>query len=910
MHGLRFRVARAGAISSLARVAVWGCVLCGPMAFAQVPSTDWIMAGANPGRTSWVSSEVRGNLSPVWSVPIEPYVAPRTQVVATAGRIYLSTSRGLYCFDATRGQLQWIYPTRFPLGHSPTVVGGTAYVGGLDRRIHAVNATTGRRVWTSPQAGAGFQTNPLVLNGRVIAGNRDGYLYAYDAASGSLLWTFGTDGPILFSAAAYDGRVYFASNDSHAYAVTEAGELVWKSAKLPGSGFHSWWPVVFRDPGGDATRDRIIISGSVNYRAQLQPGGASPSGEYLHTVELLDLYPARQPEPVGVVGAGPGPWAAGTPTLTASRILDYFARKPHRRTVFVLDPHTGAERETAPVLIAGTHSGTRFPAVVGHDGALYQQMNHLGNEWIARGSVGAWAPGVGYIAPATADPRSSEFAVDEPVAAAAGGKVIYAALCCDRSASAYDVTDRSQRWMYYNYNLSKLVPGYNAAYFWNERNYSESAITVPFGASGNGVYGIHGDQNPPIPYNGRVYFHRGNSLIALGPAGTALITHAPAPIAAPPTDDIQPNGTEALVEKLEAEIRKILAAGHLRPGYASHGLFNHAGRVECGDRLSDYWHTPAENLYPLLKALPYLSAATAERLRSYLREEIAAFPPHATGHIGWQGAAREIFDTPPEVTSQMSGAATSTFNWDFHRYGGWGQLGVWGRNPILFYVLWKYAQTFGDASTLYDDSKGALETPPSDVVLIKNPYAANAFIAGYWGFLELEKLAGRRETEWVRTALNTLLALRKTTFSKDSSYKGQGHAHGGYCQQMAVATNFMYLVPELADYLRINILPQVQDAVREYELLAPDWMVAFTANGLGENSITPMHDVHALFQAKALILRAPATELEKYLDVPGFWRGDMYFLMNLVTILEAYGRSGGAMASPPHPPDDDAHDGR
>ena len=33
----------------------------------------------------------------------------------------------------------------------------------------------------------------------------------------------------------------------------------------------------------------------------------------------------------------------------------------------------------------------------------------------------------------------------------------------------------------------------------------------------NGVYGYHGFQNPPIPYNGKVYMHRGNSVIAFAP---------------------------------------------------------------------------------------------------------------------------------------------------------------------------------------------------------------------------------------------------------------------------------------------------------------------------------------------------------------------------------------------------------
>ena len=102
----------------------------------------------------------------------------------------------------------------------------------------------------------------------VYIGNRDSYMYAIysndypDAAKrGTLAWKFKTGGPVLFSAAISkdNGTVYFASNDMHAYALDALnGNPVWfhldkgvqkpGAAKLPGDGFHSWWPVVYADP--------------------------------------------------------------------------------------------------------------------------------------------------------------------------------------------------------------------------------------------------------------------------------------------------------------------------------------------------------------------------------------------------------------------------------------------------------------------------------------------------------------------------------------------------------------------------------------------------------------------------------------------------------------------------------------
>jgi outer membrane protein assembly factor BamB len=137
-----------------------------------------------------------------------------------------------------------------------------AYAGGLDHKLYAIDAFSGQGLW-SFEAGAGFETNPLVVAGNVYAGSRDGFLYAIHAQgaqAGQLAWKYATQGPILFSAAYQDGVVYFASQDSHAYALdAQSGALVWQSAKLPGAGFHSWWPVVYRD--------RVIFAGSRNYRS-------------------------------------------------------------------------------------------------------------------------------------------------------------------------------------------------------------------------------------------------------------------------------------------------------------------------------------------------------------------------------------------------------------------------------------------------------------------------------------------------------------------------------------------------------------------------------------------------------------------------------------------------------------------
>ncbi|MCL4396527.1 MAG: PQQ-binding-like beta-propeller repeat protein, partial [Chloroflexi bacterium] len=216
---------------------------------AKAPSNDWPMLAANPARTSWTPEEVRGNLNVEWYRPIEPYIPTKIQPIAANGKIYVSTSRGLYAFNAANGSLDWVFPTELPLGHSPTIatVNGRsiAYVGSYDHRIYALDALTGQPIagYTPYEAGAGFETNPVVVNNTIYAGNRDGNFYALDAVTGALKWKYPTGGPILFSAAYKDGTLYFASQDSFAYALNgSTGALVWRSAKFQGAGFHSFWP--------------------------------------------------------------------------------------------------------------------------------------------------------------------------------------------------------------------------------------------------------------------------------------------------------------------------------------------------------------------------------------------------------------------------------------------------------------------------------------------------------------------------------------------------------------------------------------------------------------------------------------------------------------------------------------------
>lgn len=889
---------------------------------------EWSTLAANPQRTSWVAEEVRGDLKIEWYRPIEPFIPYKVQPIAANGMIYVSSARGLYALNAVNGAVNWVYPTEMPLGHSPTVYTvrsrSTVFVGGYDRVIHALDAFTGQNVpgYSPFMAGAGFETNPLLVGEVIYAGNRDGYFYALDAVTGELIWKYKTEGPILYSAAYKDGVVYFASNDAHAYALntapglSEPDRLVWKSQKFPGAGFHSFWPVIYTDK--QTGKDYVAFSGAENYDQQVLN---VPVAE---AATLFEGIPDG-----GLIGPTsnsiPGDWVAGTLVIDARRIIEYHQERPDRRMVFVLDRATGKEftfdsngdglLEYAPFSWTGVNdSGNRYPPIVnGVDGVYYQATSYISDDYYSRGDPVGWKFGTQYVSRIDSG-RSEGHASDEPLAYSSGGRLIYWSLCCDREAGAVDITlpfgQRSRAWQYYSYNLANnvLAPGYQQMYDGG----NAAAYAIPQGwqvysganQSKNGVYGKHGTtQSPPVPYQGKVYILKGNSLVAFSPSGTSPKTPLElATIVAPRSTAVTPS-REALAARLEAEVQKMLDAGHLRPGYDSAGftdLFGDAagyrGEKAFGE-IFDYFQSPADTVYSLLLAYPHLTSTTQQQVRTYLATHYgpgATYDLTSIVHIGWgTGTPREVLDLPPEVQSQWLTQTREPFQPSTKPQCS--NCGYWEKfPPFSFYAAWKYAQIVGDsnpavAKDIFDRISAKLELPLSDAIFTTKPYWLNLYLAGYKGYVELRKLAGYDPDQ--KTAnYQTMLDLRASAFSKDTPYLPLGNDISNdysYNNTLAVARNFMFLTPEVADELANLIPSQVRAAVDEYEYVAPYWFVSKFDQSYGETTFQHLYDSPAIFQAKAFALNEPYSELAKWIDTPTFRQGDLFYIQNIAAALSA-----------------------
>lgn len=876
---------------------------------------EWPMVAANPARTSWTPEEVRGELSVEWYRTIEPFVHQKTQVIAADDQLFVSTARGLYAFDAASGDHLWSYGTTMPLGHSPTYANGVLYVGGFDRRIHAINASDGtlKSGWTFVEAGAGFETNPLVIDGRVYAGNRDGYFYCLDADDGSLIWKWRDDtdeypdAPIRFSAAYKDGIFYFGSDNAHAYAIRDNGSsaaLVWKSEMLPGVGFSSYWPVVYTEPG--TGKDYVLFSGTKKETGWVWFGDS-------YYEENYDIF-AGVPTGglIGPAGTVPGDWIAGTRTIDASKIQQHFDQKPHKRHLFVLDAVTGEEHPVfAPVTwVSTTHGGNKLPPVIGGDGVIYTHIGYkngdpgLAPNAGASGAIAGWKFGTPYISQVHDFTRGY---ADEPVAFTAGGNLIYWSEGFNMGYGAVEISKpygANATWEYSSCGGiwgCLGIPGYDEQY-----------RPCEVYGSCNGVYSAM--SSGFFPYKGRLYLLERNALIAFSQSGGAQrLPTVPAVGQTAPASSPLP--AAELTRRLTAEVSKMLEAGHLRPGFHDSGLWGQAANgayapyVE-GDHLAEYFHNPGDTVATLAAALPYLPATLQTEVKAYIKSNYgpgASYDFTQIAHIGWKnGAQREIYTDTPERLALMSRPTDDpqqVIATVPRTYSQWnGEVSGWKFPQPSFYAAWKYAELFPDeAETIFAAIKDKLEPTSSDPQYLTDaeftqyPYLLNAYIAAYRGYIELEKLAGQITTveqsaKWGE--YNRLLDLRATSFDKDSYITDDAFT---YEKTMNVARNFMYLTPELADELRAQAGTRVEAALTEYNQIEPYWFVAKFDQTYGEGGYHPLYDANALFLAQAYALDPSYRELVQYLDVPAFYRGDLFYIQRLVAALAV------ADSRPPEP---------
>jgi outer membrane protein assembly factor BamB len=152
-----------------------------------------------------------------------------------AGRVYVTAGGDLWwgkneawlkCIDATgTGDLTntgevWSHPLDRHSMSTPAVVDGLVFVADCSRRLHCVEAATGRALWTH-EANGPFWASPLVADGKVFIGSRRGDFWILSATREKrVLAEVALGSPVSGTATAANGVLYVASMEE-LYAIDE-----------------------------------------------------------------------------------------------------------------------------------------------------------------------------------------------------------------------------------------------------------------------------------------------------------------------------------------------------------------------------------------------------------------------------------------------------------------------------------------------------------------------------------------------------------------------------------------------------------------------------------------------------------------------------------------------------------------
>lgn len=178
---------------------------------------------AEEGTERWQTDfEVEDSSGGLESPPLDLSPAP----CVVNGMVYAASGNGLHAVDPADGHVEWSFSGDGQLTTSPTVAGGTAYVGDGADALHAVDAASGDLEWTFETNGP-ISTAPCVADGAVFAASEDGTLYAIDAASGSELWSYSTRQTVYAAPTYADGVLYVPDYSSLLAFAPSTGDVLW-----------------------------------------------------------------------------------------------------------------------------------------------------------------------------------------------------------------------------------------------------------------------------------------------------------------------------------------------------------------------------------------------------------------------------------------------------------------------------------------------------------------------------------------------------------------------------------------------------------------------------------------------------------------------------------------------------------
>ncbi len=331
------------------------------------------MLGHDAARSASTTTEIRPPFARKWYrlFPDEGLMSGVQPIVA-GGKVFVGTMKGvLHAMDAETGRDVWTYTAPGAILHACAADRRVVVFGCADGRVYAVGSDDGSLAW-SIQTGAAVWNAPLIHRNTVLIGSRDHSLYAIDVRSGDVQWKAATGGPLLSSPAvdATRDRAYVASEDMRVYAFDVAeGTRNWRSEKLPGVSFRGYHPVVA--PDGSVMVTTTPLPSLDSFEPILMDMVKEVFGDFAswrHSREEND----RLREANFRRMAEPGSYEAQ---------LDFLRQRltaePIYQTFFILDPNSGRQKFVAPIVYGESMNGTGAPPVVTPDGKVIVKFRAL-----------------------------------------------------------------------------------------------------------------------------------------------------------------------------------------------------------------------------------------------------------------------------------------------------------------------------------------------------------------------------------------------------------------------------------------------------------------------------------------------------------------------------------------------------
>jgi len=186
---------------------------------AEQDPANWLIYGGSwleqrYSRLTQVSTHNVARLRPAWSFEFDTTRGQESTPLVVDGVLYVTTAWSkVYALDARTGRELWFFDPKVPGpagvptccdvdNRGAAAYHGKVYVGTIDGRLIALDAATGKPVWTvmtvKPHGPYAITGAPRVARGKVYIGNAGadfggrGYVSAYDAETGRLVWRFYT----------------------------------------------------------------------------------------------------------------------------------------------------------------------------------------------------------------------------------------------------------------------------------------------------------------------------------------------------------------------------------------------------------------------------------------------------------------------------------------------------------------------------------------------------------------------------------------------------------------------------------------------------------------------------------------------------------------------------------------------